>query len=177
MNRRYYVLEGPNTEAFCAEIEADREAFKDRVLALREKYKADAVFIRNQARATSLGFKEIQEAAGIRFKRGMTDGFYVAVPDRRTKIGRELAKDLKAASTREPSDMILERYKAWRHDTVRDPRSTTGMSIAISVGFPLPDWKRIVLSIPAVDDEPFTPPAEAREIKKSEYIALTEEGA
>lgn len=174
--RRYFVCEGPDTEALVARIWANQERFATAIKDLRDKYGASAVFIRNNSRATALGYPDSSPREGLKIDAYKTDGHHLARPDRRTKVGREIEKQIKAASLKEgPSDQILSHYKAHRHAMQSDSMSRTGMSMAISVGHPLPDKKRVTLNIPVDDGEPFDPPSEAREIKKSEYIALTEE--
>lgn len=176
MERKYYVIEGPEVEELCARIKEGRDRFAERAEAVMEKYQADSLLVRRSTTIVGLGFKTPGHKPGLKIDVYDSNGYYRAYPDRRTKIGKQLIKDMAAASAKQhPSDIILAHYKAARWAPTSDPRSRTGMSMAVSVGHMLTCGKRVTLDVPVVENEPFDPPAGAREIKKSEYIALTEE--
>jgi hypothetical protein len=175
MQRKYYVIEGPEAEALCAQILQERERFVGAVRALMNKYQV-TTFIRNSTTIDAIGLTEPGPRPGLKVDAHPTGGVYRAKPDLRTKFGKQLAQEIKDANAKEhPSDTILNHYQAARWQPVDDPRSRTGMSVAVSVGHILPCGKRITLDMPDVASEPFIMPSGAREIKKSEYIALTEE--
>ena len=174
--RRYFVCEGADAEALAEKIWADQDRLTAAMDTLRKQHQASAVFVRDNAFLAFLGFPDSEPREGFKIDTHKTGNHYCGRPDRRTKKGREIEKQLKAASLEcSPSDAIVRYYEASRWVPQDDPRSRSGMSMAITVGHPLRDKKRITLDVPVSDEEPFDPPPGVREIKRSEYIALTEE--
>lgn len=175
--RKYYVCEGPEAEALAKQVWDDQKKLTDLMKELKDAYQADGVFLRNNQRVTALIFSSEKVLRGIDMQ-PLGDGKYKGVPNRRFKEGRKLVEDLKAASLRySPSEFILDHYDANRMVPTEMSGSRTGFGLAVAVGFPLPDKKRLTLDVPVDPNDPFVPSEGVREIKHSEYIALTEEGA
>jgi hypothetical protein len=186
--RRYFLAEGPKTLAMLQGILDERKRHFAARDALKEEYGADAVFVRNDCDVVALGFKEKPDIQGLRFD-GRVDGYHIAYPHLRYKAGKELKQKLYAASMRmpkgcrHPSDIICLHFDASRWVPVSDGNSRTGMSMAVSVATTIDGWARAVLSIPVkeegatVGDEfgTLANADELTEIKKSEFVALTEE--
>lgn len=186
--RRYFLAEGPKTLAMLQGILEERKRHFAARDALKEEYGADAVFVRNDCYVVALGFKEKPDIRGLRF--GVhSDGYHVAYPNLRFQAGKELQRKLYAASMRmpkfckHPSDIICRFFDAARWVPVSDGNSRSGMAMAVSVATTIDGWTRAVLSIPvkeegATNGDEFGILAnsdELTEIKKSEFVALTEE--
>lgn len=174
-DRRYFVVEGPGAQMLINSALDERRRFLDAVAVIEEKYGACGYLTKKGCMVTGLVFDTDEPRPGLKIK-GTQDGKYWAYPDKRTKVGRELVKEMqRASSPKHYSDMILDHYDAHRMMTIEHPMSPSGMAMAMSVASVTKCLTKILLSIPNEDKAPFNPPAEAREIKKSEYIALTEE--
>lgn len=174
-DRRYFVVEGPGAQMLINSALDEHERFVDATAAIEEKYDASGCLIRKGHMMVGLSFSTDEPRPGLKIK-GKQDGKYLAYPDKRTKIGRELVREMqRASSPKHYSDMILDHYDAHRMMTIEHAMSPSGMAMAMSVASVTKCHTKILLSIPNEDKAPFNPPAEAREIKKSEYIALTEE--
>lgn len=186
--RRYFLAEGPKTLAMLQGILDERKRHFAARDALKEEYAADAVFVRNDCDVVALGFNIKPVTPGLRFD-GHVDGYHIAYPHLRYKAGKELQQKLHAASMRmpkgcrHPSDIICRFFDAARWVPVSDGNSRSGMSMAVSVATTIDGWTRAVLSIPVKEDDAkvgdefgiLANADELTEIKKSEFVALTEE--
>jgi hypothetical protein len=174
-NRRYFLASGPKTQEMLAGILKRREAYFEARRAFQAKYKADALFDR-RGMIVGLGFKEPGNRPGLRVT-GNIDDHFLAYPDRRFKDGKQIDAEMQAAnrlSGGQPSDLILKFFDASRMTPQSDPNSPTGMSLAVSVGHPIHEWKDCVVSVPEEKGHPFTPHEEMTEIKHHQFIAYVE---
>lgn len=173
--RRYFVSEGPETEAFCTALWADLERSFRMTRELEAEHGAAAMFIRD-GKPIAFGFNDNATRHGLKFRKEKLDGFYYASPRYNVKVGLAIAERMQAcAPAGSASDQIVRRHKASRMVMQPDLTSRSGMSMAVTVGHPLDDKKRYTLNVPVDPSDPFQPDGELREIKKSEYVALTEE--
>lgn len=177
--RRYFVAEGDEAQELKEKILGKLNAQRDQHKALAKKYGADQLVKYNDGRVVGLAFKsEESEPAtrdGLTFKNAQEgDGctWHTYRPNRKTKLGKQIQADMEAIKAYRGSDDIVSHYDAWRHCVVPHA-GRTGMAMAVSVGGIVKG--KVVLSVPVNDSEPFDPPKGLREIKKSEWIALTEE--
>lgn len=173
--RRYFVAEGPETESFCTALWADLERSLRMTRELQAEHGATAMFIRD-GKPIAFGFDDKATRPGLKFRKEKLDGFYHASPRYNVKVGLAIAERMQAcAPAGSASDQIVRRHKAERMVIQADRMSPSGSSMAVTVGHPLDDRKRYTLDVPVDPSDPFKPEGELREIKKSEYIALTEE--
>lgn len=98
-------------------------------------------------------------------------------PDKRTSLGKQIAKDLQTLGRFDFSDFVCKEFGVRRMVAGKDKHSPTGLSMFSSVAGYMN--KQLVFSIPmggdgGGDKEPAIP-ADFREIKHSEFIAITEE--
>jgi hypothetical protein len=102
---------------------------------------------------------------GFRQKRSGGEAYYV--PHRGTKIGRQAAREADALRLFTASTHIVGALSAERHALVGNKMCWSAAGIY---------GRQIVLVVPAHGDcEPYQPPPMLREIKRSEFIAITEE--
>lgn len=177
--RRYFVADDADAEQLKEAILAKMNAQRAQHRALAEKYGADEVVKHNDGRVVGLAFKSTEDEPAQRD--GLTfhstqdgEGFvwHTYKPNLRSKLGKQIDATMGAISGYRPSDTIVSHYDAWRHAVV--PHACrTGMAMAVSVGGIAKG--KVVLCVPVNEEEPFDPPASLRELKKSEWIALTEE--
>lgn len=177
--RRYFVADDADAEQLKEMILSKINAQRGQHRALAAKYEADEVVKYDDGRVVGLAFKsadgEPAQRDGLTFRSSQPDdGFtwHTYKPNRRTKIGKQLQADMSAIKAYSGSDTIVRHYGAYRHAVVPHAGST-GMAMAVSVGGIVKG--KVVLSVPVSENEPFDPPTSLREIKKSEWIALTEE--
>lgn len=178
--RKYFVGEDAAAEELSRQIWTSREQFLDNVAALREEFGATAVMIRENSRITNIAYPDDSLRTGIKgytkhYDRDLKRDIYLPKWDYRLKTTKTIMRRFEQYSLkRSPSDVILDHYDAHRHV----PQDG---SLAISVGHPVPDKKRVTLSVPyhdAEDDDAsdnFVAPDSLREIPMSEYIFLTQE--
>lgn len=174
--RKYYKMEGPKTREAVKKFQERFDKHRDARKAFIEKYECE-VFIRG-GYISGLAFNEPHPRQGFIVNSYQTDEHYFAKPDRRTKVGKQVAKDIEEFNYkygyRHVSDWIVDHYKAYRLVAQSDSGSRTGMSMAVSVGAVRPG-DIILLSVPVCSDEPFEVPEEGVEIPESEYIYLAKE--
>lgn len=178
-DRRYFVAEGPEAEAIKQKVLDTLTEQRRQHNELAEKYGADQVLRWNDGRVAGFAFKagpgDIVERDGLKFDRRESNGdseWLLYSPNKRSKLGKQIAADMAAIKGYSGSDEIVQHYGAYRISFVRH-QGPTGQAMAISVAGIIKGT--VVLSVPVNEQEPFDPPAGLREIKKSEYIALTEE--
>lgn len=179
--RRYFVAEGAEADQLRSDVLGKINAQRERQNELAAKYGADQVFQWNDGRVAGLVFAGGEDAPAVpeglaldQRQANPNGGFwYLFKPAKRGKAGKAIAADLATIKGFRGSDEIVQHFKAYRGQVVGSAASRTGMAYAVSVAGIIKDT--IVLSVPDVEGEPFDPPACLREIKKSEYIAITEE--
>lgn len=179
---KYFVADGIEAQEIILEAKTARDKHFDKVNALVAKYGADAAW-GGRSEITSLAFKhdstakpEMKEGF-LRPKIDTSDGQRYAVysPDKRYKAGKDIVKELEEVGSFNFSDFIIGRLKmncaVFGTINGRMVRSVSG---AGHYG------EKLVVRLPCGGDsrpEEITIPAFLREIKKSEFIALSEEGA
>lgn len=173
--RRYFLASGPKTQEMLAGIVKRRETYFEARRAFQNKYKADALFDK-RGMVVGLGYKDYCAHPGLRVAHNI-DGHFLAYPALRYKEGKQINAEMQTVNKLSggvPSDIILKFFDASRMVPQTDPNSSTGMSLAVSIGHPIHDWKDCVLSIPEEKDHPFTPHEEMTEIKHHQFIAYIE---
>lgn len=171
VRRRYFIVEGAEGEAVKETALAAQKAHRARRKAVEEKYGADGLMLSGrESRPIALLIEagnpapDGAKAAGRHVKDDKTYIEYQPLKNR--KAGKRLAADLAAVGGFDGSEMILKTFDAvvWIAGGNAMHVSTAGIV-----------KETVVVQVPESDDELFTPPACFREIKKSEYVALTEE--
>lgn len=179
--RRYFVVEGPEAEALKQKVLGELNKQRAEKNSLASKHGADQVFQWNDGRVAGLVYAggddhpETPEGLSLDQRQPNPNGgfWYVFKPNKRGKAGKAIAAEFAAIKGYRGSDEIVSHFKAYRGQVVGAASSRTGMAYAVSVAGIIKD--KIVLSVPDVENEPFDAPPCMREIKKSEYIAITEE--
>lgn len=180
--KRYFVGAGERVAKVVADgLAAANLAQKKRRAYLKE-IGADGFWERrNQApTAVVIYTKEGQRLGGFLLpERHSEDGkkFWVYRPDGRTSIGKQVLGDFRGLATFNFSDFACEAFGVVHSVIGAHAASRSGMAMYSSAAGYV--QKTLVFCIPFGDDKSNkdpTIPADLREIKHSEYIALTEEG-
>lgn len=169
--RRYFVAEGEMAEVLKKQIHEMNLAHKKRTKEFLDEFGATLCMQHNGIPSAILlkdgsaipdGFK--QECKRLH------DGiFYIQLkPVGNKKVGKEIKKKMLAVGTFNVSDIILKYYGCNR-------MIYTSGSMWCSVGWLHSKKGIVVIQVPESDDEPYLPHETFKEIKKSEYIAITEE--
>ena len=178
---RYFVAEGEIAESIKAEVKAEKEAHFARLSDLIKKYGADCAWGGSRTHLSAIGYTHKEGA-----KPGMKEGFLrpkiersngeeyaVYYPDKRYKMGKEIVKDLHSVGTFNFSDSVTKKLGCYCDCFgTLDGRMVRAMSAAGQYA------DRLVIRIPTGGDtrpRDFEIPPGLREIKKSEFIAITEE--
>ena len=179
MNRRYFKMDKDNSAELELRYDDLRKPRQDACNALAAKYGADGVLITDgsqlfPSRIMGLMFEVRPENQdGLKFEmvevRGHTK--WKASPDRRYKAGKALAADIRAAE----KVAGAETFSRWAvEETGMANEGHTDGKIHLSVAGMAKGC--LVVSVPSPEGGSF-PEIDPRltEIKKSEFIALTEE--
>lgn len=169
--RRYFVAEGDQAKALAESVLHMQKAHRDKIHALQADYKAAAVMVR-EMRPTGLVIdKDFAPVPGCRAEKYWHEGkeYKLYTPLLNRKLGKDLAKRFKDIGSFSGSDVILKHYKAVSYVIGGDNTmwvSTAGIFNDV-----------VVLQVPVDSRNTFEPAPDSglREIKKSEFIALTEE--
>ncbi|WP_454691165.1 DUF5420 family protein [Achromobacter aloeverae] len=179
MTERYFIGVGADAQALRDDVLAKVTAQRAQQRAICEKHGAPRFWAQRDGRIKGLAYvsatRDFVPPRGMRVSGVFRSGDEyecLVLPDLRTKEGRALQRDLASITPFDGSAAIVNHYGAARHTFVPHP-GPTGMALTFSVGGIVKD--QIVLRVPVSDEEPFEPDARLREIKKSEFIALTEE--
>ncbi|MCP3017468.1 hypothetical protein [Cupriavidus basilensis] len=170
VRRRYFIVEGAEGEGVKADALAMANAHRLRRLKVEKDYGADGLMLGRDSQPYALLFLEGRPApegtkeTGRHTEKG--ECYVEYRPMKNRKAGKQLAADLLAVGGFNGSDFILRRFDAGAH-------IPSGRSLAVSTAGIVDGV--VVVQVPESAAEPFTPPACFREIKKSEYVALTEE--
>lgn len=97
-------------------------------------------------------------------------------PDKRTATGRKFAAEAGAIGRFDASGWLIAQLGAARYVVGYSSGSKTGAAMYQSSAGTL-NGDVLVLKVPVDPEDPFEPPTFLREVKKSEWIAITEEGA
>ena len=178
---RYFLAEGDKAEAVKTEVVAEKEAHFARLGDIIKKYGADCAWGGSRSHLSALGFthkgdgKPEMKEGFLRAKIEQSNGETYAVyyPDKRYKAGKEIVKDLQAVGIFNFSDSVTKKLGCYCDCFgTLDGRMVRAMSAAGQYG------DRLVIRIPTQGDtrpRNFEIPPGLREIKKSEFIAITEE--
>lgn len=175
VKKRYFVLEGEEIRKKVDEAVAlhhqhhvERFAFLE---AIGAQWYTTSPFETDRGAIGALGFDDPETPRpGLRRSSHKSAGRPMFVPDMRTKQGRAIAKQIKKVgafdfSTFMCRSLAVERSFIGKH--------AVGSAMYYAVIGVVND--AVVAVIPTTDKHPFTPPSGFREIRHSEYIAMTEE--
>lgn len=178
IKRRYFKAVGPEAEALVVELESARAKNSEAELGLARRFGAESVAaISRSGKIIGLGFAE-PDAAREGFKRvettdRKTGGSLVYfVPDRRFRVGKDAARAMEEFEPFTIRGFLLDFFKAHRLVLANNHfcESTAGYAR---------DLTTILVAVPVSDGDEapdrFDPPPMLVEIKKSEFITLTEE--
>jgi len=180
---RYFVAEGDKAERVIKEGLEKVNAGREKRAAFMEKHGADGLFEYRHQPPYGLCFKADKCDGGKKPgfwspKRLIQDGtaYYEYKFNKSSRIGKELIAEAKGLGIFDFSSFAVSKFACSRNCIVKDPGSRTGLSIYRTVAglakgklvFKIPDDGKggVVANL-------FPP--EFRELKKSEFIALTEE--
>jgi hypothetical protein len=184
---RYFVAEGEAVDVAIAAGKAGMEAHNQRIRACMDKYGADCLWGGNHSAPSKIGFK-IGEDEKPQMKEnflkpeiercGKGERYAVYAPDKRYKAGKDIRKDLLAVGHFSFSAFVMGQFGVGREcfGTVNGRFVLAHSVCGLHGGTP-------VLQIPFGGDrdnhrdEAWEKPPFLREIKKSEFIAITEEDA
>lgn len=182
---KYFVAEGEAVAPAMADAAAESSAHQDRISALLQKYEADCLWGGSRSAPNAIGFTWEPPEDNWRAKPPMRENFLKPAversegklyacykPDQRYKAGKAIKSELKAVGSFRYSDFIAKATGADRMVFgVLDGRQVLCHTSAGRYK------DSLVFRIPTGGDhgKDFVPPAGFREIKKSEFIAITEE--
>ncbi len=181
---RYFVAEGDKAERVIKEGLEKVNAVRALRATFLEKHGADGTWERRHQAPYGLVFntEKCDGAAKpgyLKPERHSQDGttYYAYRFDKRTTAGKALIEEAKGMATFDFSTFAVKEFGIYRCLTGRCDESRTGMAMYTSAAGIHKD--KLVLSIPEGGEErqeQLRPiPPEFRELKKSEFIALTEE--
>lgn len=181
---RYFVAEGPAATAAMEAASELLEAQRARIRDCLQKYGADCLWGGRGSAPIGIGFKcaEIKPSMKENFlkptiKRPDGERFAVYKPDQRYKAGKAIKQDLLKVGAFSYSGEIVKRLGVNReafgvlngqHVLAHTGAGLYGSTLVIRI----PDGGHLTR-----EQGQFVPPSFLREIKKSEFIAITEEGA
>ncbi len=180
---RYFVAEGEEAEAVKKEAAEEKKEFFARVNKLLEKYAADCAWGGAKSSPAAIGFlhkngdKPEMKDGFLRPKieRSDRENYAVYYPDRRYKVGKAILEDLKAVGCFNFSDFVTKKLGCYCDCFgILNGQMVRAVAAAGLYG------DVVVVSIPTQGDnlkKDITVPPSLREIKKSEFIAITEEGS
>ena len=177
--RRYFVMSEEKSSAFMAEFEKAKAPRQEGYKKLMEAYQADSLLVSRSnfsgESVTALLFTEEPEKCGGWKVEKTVHGdewSWSVVPDRRFKKGKQLASDIAEANSIQAPSL----FSPWAIEQLRmgSITFTSGAMHHAVAGFV---GGRVVVSVPVPDPDQEFPEihADLVEIKKSEFIALTEE--
>ena len=182
---KYFVAEGETIAPVMESVKAENSAHQERISALLKKYEADCLWGGRRDAPFAIGFLWERPEGDYRAKPPMRENFlkpeiersgdvsYACYkPDQRYKAGKAIKAELKAVGGFSYSDAISKALKVDRMVFgVMDGRqvmcSTSGGRYKDSLVFRIP--------VGGDHGKEFVAPEVFREIKKSEFIAITEE--
>lgn len=177
---RYFLATGDKADRVIQEIRDGLRAHREKSEAVCDKYGATATWGRSAAPPFALAFEGDQHATkkpGFKEPTTVLDKdkrYHIHAPHRSTKIGKGCAQLL---ATLKPFDYSEHAAKSFGLMHSICGISGGRMCIAFtSAGF---YGNQLVFRVPVggEDGDNITPPPGVRELKHSEFIAITEEGA
>lgn len=182
---KYFVAEGETVAPVIAAAKAESSTHQERISALLKKYEADCLWGGRREAPFAIGFLWQRPEGDYRAKPPMRENFlkpeverigdvtYACYkPDQRYKAGKAIKAELKAVGGFSFSDTISKALKVDRMVFgILDGRQVMCQTAAGQYG------DKLVFRIPTGGDhkDTFAAPDGFREIKKSEFIAITEE--
>lgn len=185
MKFRYFVAEGPEAQRIAAEGLELVNQDEGQMVAIIERFGADTAWT-NRTGIVALAWKAEEgekpaDRTPFRYDSTEWSGdtrYYLYKPDRRTKAGKEAAKFIGSFKRFNFSDYATKAFNVSAWVAGSDGASRTGMSMFLSsAGYvknqlvfriPVPENESLPDRFPAI-------PECFREIKHSEFIAITEE--
>lgn len=169
MDRRHFVLEGP--DPFRDRLVGEFDEHIKKLDALVNEFGFKFFMHRNYHMTAILVPKEALVPDGFKvdhnqLHNGVT--YQVCFPRGNTKAGREATKKIRALGGFNVSEKIVRHYGV-------EAMLIEGGHSHHSVGWLDVEKQVTTLSVPVDPDRPIQVPPGFREIKKSEYIAITEE--
>lgn len=170
VKRRYFLVEREDAKEVIEKLQAHHKTNVAARNALQKQYSCVGMMVNEYHRPVSLLYKEGAVVPvglnykGVRRVDGVPHMEYA--PKRNIKAGKVIAAELDKVPTLNVSDTILKHYGC--EEMIPDNTSLAVATAGIIKG-------QIVVQHPELLDAPWTPPEGFREIKKSEYVALTEE--
>lgn len=178
--RRYFVMSKEKSSAFMAEFKQEKAPRQEAYKHLMEKHKADTLMVSRSEfsgeRVTALAFNdEPKPRRGCKVEKIVINGEWCwqVTPNRRFKEGKELDRDIAAANNVEAASL----FSPWAIEQLKMGAlvfSSGAMHHAVA-GY-VKD--QVVVSVPVPNPEKEEFPEihpDLVEIKKSQFVALTEE--
>lgn len=183
---RYFVAEGDRAEQLRLEAIAEAKKFNDHMQSIRDEFGAAGLWGREVCAPFALLYEgegaDQQKPGFLRPEKTWRDGnveTWIHKPDRRLKVGKAAAEKLASVKAFRFSDYICKALKVENMVPGVHDGGRTGWALYTSVAGMYND--RIVVKIPVGNNmcgggrsDPDIPDC-LREIKKSEFIAITEE--
>lgn len=181
---KYFIAEGETVAPVIAAAKSEGTAHQERISALLKKYEADCLWGGRREAPFAIGFLWEKPEGDYRAKPPMRENFlkpeversgevmYACYkPDPRYKAGKAIKAELKAVGGFSFSDTISKALNVSRMVFgILDGRQVMCQTSAGQYG------DRLVFRIPTGGDHgEFSAPECFRKIKKSEFIAITEE--
>jgi hypothetical protein len=178
--RRYFVMSKEKSSAFMAEFRDAKAPRQEAYKKLMEKYQADNLMVSRSdfsgERVQALIFKEMPEQRrGWKLEETILDGEWgwKASPNRRFKEGKQLACDISAVNNVDAASL----FSPWAIERLKMGTlvfSSGFMSHAVA-GY-VKDQVVVAVPVPNLEQEEFPEiHSDLIEIKKSQFVALTEE--
>ena len=171
IKRVFFLADDAEAKALNEEIFQEHEKHRQRINAFFAAYGA-TIGMQRRGFPTRVLISEDSEIPdgmkkdGRHFYEGKT--YVNCVPVGNTKIGRAIKAEMKAVGGFDASEMILKHYGAGAM-ILSGGRSHHAVGYTRSPGAP------ITIDAPENDEYPYATPSSFRKIKRSEYIAITEE--
>lgn len=170
VKRRYFLVERDDAQEVIERLKADHKANAGARNALQSRYGAAGLMLTQDHKPVSFLYPEGHVVpAGMNYKgRRTSDGkaYMEYAPNRRIRAGKIVAGELEKVPFFNVSYVILKHYGC--EEMVPDNTNLAIATAGMIKG-------QIVVQHPELLDAPWQAPEGFREIKKSEYVALTEE--
>lgn len=174
--RRYFVADDAEAVQLIEDIKRLNNEHRERLIAFLKQYNTEhCIQRRGQPTAILVVMDEARDRPeppeGFKYTgKHYHDNrvFAEFTPVGNTKVGRAIKKQMEAVGGFSANDIILKHYAA-------ETMVYAGNSMWCATGWPHLQKNVIVVQVPEDDEQLYTPHPSFREIKKSEYVAITEE--
>lgn len=182
--RQHFAGGGAEASALLEQASALQLEHMRRIDALQRQHRADCVSKFGDGTIHALCYlhergERSRSIAGMRcvMVEPTDDGqdLHFYQPDKSTPEGQAIAQQARAIGAFNQSDWLLERLGAQRSCLTSDPDSPSGLNLNYSVAFR--SGEVLVVTLPVVPDQPFTPPSWMRQLPDAEFRALFERSA